>query len=88
MTGTAAGYPARTALHWREWRRMWLVQAVKWLAFLPVVALWLAAAPLKLAADWTADRLNSAYVNAYNADMRRAHGRQPRRPGAARDGEL
>jgi hypothetical protein len=76
-------------LTWRQWRRMWLVQAVKWLVFVPVVALWLIATPLKMAADWVADRLNEAYVQAYNADRRRVYGRQPRRPGATRpDGEL
>lgn len=76
-------------LGWRQWRRMWLVQAAKVIAFIPVVALWAIATPLKAAADWTADRINAAYVNAYNADRRRAFGRQPGRPGAMRpDGEL
>ena len=76
-------------LTWHQWRRMWLVQAAKWLVFVPVVALWLIATPLEFACDWAADRLNAAYVRAYNADMRKVHGRQPRRPGAARpEGEL
>lgn len=74
-------------LRWRQWRRMWLVQAAKWTVFLPVLALWVVGTPLKMAADWAADRLNAAYVRAYNADRRRAYG--PRRPGAMRpDGEL
>jgi hypothetical protein len=63
---------------------MWLVQAVKWAVFIPVLALWAVGTPLKLAADWAADRLNEAYVAAYNADRRRAYGRQQRRPGAVR----
>ena len=76
-------------LTWRQWRRMWLVQAVKWLVFVPGTLLWLIGKPLLLAVDWAADRINAAYVRAYNADMRKVHGRQPRRPGAARpDGEL
>lgn len=76
-------------LRWRQWRRMWLVQAVKWIVFLPVLVLWAVGTPLKMSADWAADRLNAAYVSAYNADRRRVFGRQPRRPGAPRpDGEL
>jgi hypothetical protein len=67
---------------------MWIVQVVKWLVFIPVVALWVVGTPLKMAADWAADRLNAAYVRAYNDDRRRAFGRQPQRPGALRpDGE-
>lgn len=81
--------PGPPPLRWRQWRRVWLVQAVKWAVFIPVLAVWAVGAALKAAADWAVDRLNEAYVRAYNADRRRAYGRQPRPPGAARpEGEM
>lgn len=86
MTTLPDGIPP---LRWRQWRYMWLVQAAKWIVFAPVLTLWAAGVILKLAADWVADRLNVAYIGAYNADRRRACGRQPCRPGTLRpDGEL
>ena len=63
-------------LTWRQWRRMWLVQVTKWLVFVPGTLLWLIGKPLLLAVDWAADRINAAYVDAYNADMARLRRRE------------
>ena len=77
------------ALTWREWRLLWLVHVLKWIPFVPVLVIWCIATPLKALTDWAADRINSLYVTAYNADLRRARGPQPRQPGDARpDGYL
>jgi hypothetical protein len=77
------------ALTMREWRLLWPVQVLKWIPFALVLVLWCIATPLRALADWAADTINSLYVKAYNADLRRARGPQPRKPGAARpDGYL
>ena len=67
---------AKLGLTPRYWRWLWLFNVLKWVPFVPLLVFWCIATPLSLLQNWGADRLNSLYVKAYNADLRRKRNRE------------